>query len=112
MRQAHSSPHVCIHRGARARLPDRKLNSPPDVLMTPTLDEMRREFLDKGLLIGNAERDPEIVRRQRVDLVDLGAQRFAAQIAVGMPDDLQVGIHLADVGDGGGVLAPRPAPNM
>ena len=57
--------------------------------MTPTLDKTRRELLDKGLLIGHAERDPEIIRRQRIDLVDLGAQRLATEIAVRVPDDLQ-----------------------
>src|ERR1700693_4554336 len=45
-----------------------------------------QKFIDKGLLVGNAEPDPEVVRRKAVDLVDLGAQRVATQIAVGTPD--------------------------
>lgn len=36
--------------GARAQLPDRKLNSPPDIA------EPRGELIDKRLLIGDAER--------------------------------------------------------
>ena len=72
--------------------------------MTPTLDKPRGELLDKGLLVGNAERHPQIVRRQRVDFVDLGAQRVALQIAVGMSDDLQVRVHFPDIGDGGGIF--------
>ena len=35
-RQAHSRPSVWRRRGARARRPDRKSKSPPEVLMTPT----------------------------------------------------------------------------
>ena len=64
------------------------------------IEKTRREFLDKGLLVGHAERDPQIIRRQRVDLVDLGAQRIALQIAVRMSDDQQIRVHLPDIGDG------------
>ncbi len=72
------------------------------------IGEMRGELLDEGLFVGNAERDPEIVRRQRVDLVDLGAQRLAAEVAVGVPDDLEVRIQLANAARPRRRSPPRP----
>ncbi len=36
--------------------------------MTPTLLRLRHELVDEGLLVGHAERDPEEVRRQCIDL--------------------------------------------
>ena len=72
--------------------------------MTPTLEEPRREFLDEGLFGGDAERQPEIVRRQPIDLVDLGPQLLAPEIAVAAADDPQARDTSLDVGDGCGVF--------
>ena len=68
------------------------------------IGQARREFVDKSLFVGNAERHPQIVRRQRVDFVDLGPQRLAPQIAVAASDDPQVGTCFPDIGDGGCVF--------
>jgi len=81
-----------------------EIEQPTRRLDDADIGEVGREFLDEGLFIGNAERYPEIVRRQRVDLGDLGPQRLAAQKAVATADDLEIGILLANAGDRGGVL--------
>src|SRR5215216_5814770 len=43
-----------------------EVEQPAGGLDDADIGEPRAEFLDKGLLIGNAESHPEIIRRQRV----------------------------------------------
>src|SRR5215207_4803448 len=81
-----------------------EIEQPTRRLDDADIAEVGREFLDEGLFIGNAERHPEIVRRQRVDFGDLGTQRLAAQKAVATADDSEIWILLANTGDRGGVL--------
>src|SRR3954452_10654142 len=71
-----------LHPSRRAGAATRqKVEQAAGCLDDADVGEMRGEFLDERLLVWHAQRNPEIIRRQRVDLVDLRAQRFATEIA-------------------------------
>ena len=71
--------HPLRRAGAAAR---QEIEQAPRGLDDSDIAKSRGILLDERLLIGNPKRKPEIVGRQRVDLIDLGAQRFARNLRI------------------------------